>query len=1257
MFQRLQDTSLFVGLLLILTTCTITKLSITKMKHYKRVTKYWRDSLVDKQFSQGKYKSSDLTKTFLLNDENLFFRVNNKNILRNLSSFENNVVETSYIPFLFKKLTSHNKHEKDYRPEILFPIIFKVQVSENGFIYPIENPIIPRDVLLPLDKEDFSIGDMDDYDLFITQNNIPTFEFEETYEWEKHYSENIEPQYEKGLIDYLLKESIIAEGQINEDYKKIIKSLFGNKTTKRKFLDAFCKYNDEWNKTIEYNLKNDSEFNETIKLYITKWNDYLECIDRLLNYIIKPKEILSDYEKLDSAYFTKGELDISSKITAVYEDIYTSDENLDLSLFRNYTTIEEKDEVPVVNSKYFFSKRLGHNNNKYPLSDAQRTAVSALMEAKHGEILPVNGPPGTGKTTMLLSVVACLWVENAIKKEEPPVIIANSTNNQAVTNIIDAFAKDFSIGEGNFAGRWIDGVNSFGSYFVSGMRAASAREKGYITEDVVKEMETQMFFTKAKDSYLENSQKAFDKKNITIEESVDRLHKLLLEKKALLDNIDKTYRNYHLLGVEICGILDFDYKNKDAITEVGKILSKNIEDINIIEDKWESYLASESIFLSAFSFLPFVRNKRNLKAKVFAKESNFSEYLQIDNLNIDRFLFDIKNKKDSISANIQKYDIFKKSLDDCLNTLHELSDNINPNSEFIEIDKKADIKIRFEMFLLATHYWEGRWLLDMEKLIEKDHLKMTDWKYKNIRENNWTRRMKITPCAVMTSYMLPNYFSCSRKIHDNINKSDYLYDFIDLLIVDEAGQVSPEVAGAGFSLAKKALVIGDTLQIPPISKLTKSIDIGNFHKTNLIPKNQHINEIDKTYKQLQSKGIASDGGSVMKISQNRSQYFPEKKLERGLYLYEHRRCYDNIINFCNELCYKGVLEPMRGAAKDDAIFPSMGYLNIEGKCQNVSGSKKNELEAKIIAGWIISNYKKLRDAYEGKEIKDIIAVVTPFREQSYRIAEYLKKSKDLSLKEELSLITVGTVHSLQGTEREIVLFSPTYSRHNKGNFIDNDKSMLNVPVSRAKDSFLVFGDMSLFYRQSVSPTGILAKYLYENEKNELSYIYQYSKSFVREDLVSKEHPLEILTNYEEHDLFLKNIFSEAIERVVIISPWLIYSTIEKNGYNKLLSNTNTKITIYTNEKFNTYTQNKIDRKKKEDFHQTLNKLNELGVEVKIKDNIHSKIVIKDNDTMCMGSFNWFSAQRGGKYTNTEHSVVYKGENAKDEIENILKQLN
>lgn len=106
----------------------------------------------------------------------------------------------------------------------------------------------------------------------------------------------------------------------------------------------------------------------------------------------------------------------------------------------------------------------------------------------------------------------------------------------------------------------------------------------------------------------------------------------------------------------------------------------------------------------------------------------------------------------------------------------------------------------------------------------------------------------------------------------------------------------------------------------------------------------------------------------------------------------------------------------------------------------------------------------------------------------------------------------------------------------------------------------------------------------------------------------------------------------------------------------MLSDRNRKITIYTDEKFNTYTQNKPDKKKEAEFNLTLGKLAELGVEVIVKNNIHSKIVIKDNDLMCIGSFNWFSAQRGGQYCNTEHSIVYQGENAKDEIENILKQL-
>ena len=58
-----------------------------------------------------------------------------------------------------------------------------------------------------------------------------------------------------------------------------------------------------------------------------------------------------------------------------------------------------------------------------------------------------------------------------------------------------------------------------------------------------------------------------------------------------------------------------------------------------------------------------------------------------------------------------------------------------------------------------------------------------------------------------------------------------LYDAIDLLIVDESGQVSPELAIPSFSLAKQAILVGDVEQIEPIWSISdeySSINLKRF---------------------------------------------------------------------------------------------------------------------------------------------------------------------------------------------------------------------------------------------------------------------------------------------------------------------------------------------------------------------------------------------------------------------------------------------
>lgn len=390
------------------------------------------------------------------------------------------------------------------------------------------------------------------------------------------------------------------------------------------------------------------------------------------------------------------------------------------------------------------------------------------MAAKAGEILAVNGPPGTGKTTLLLSAVASLWAHAALAHEEPPVIVAASTTNQAVTNIIDAFGHDFATGDGPFAGRWLPNIKSFGAFLPSAKQEAKASEK-YQTEEFFDAVESAAYVTEAQQAYLRAAAVAFPEiapESRSVAAAVEALQKAIRKEAATLAAIEEAWSA--LSGARDAVRVELGDMPAATMTRRRKQLDNTETEKRLIDDvvtRWEHYRTQESV-VYAFSWLPPVAQKRLRLARLFLKpiwpsyhaQGAWETIRQIDaslkgiTRQFDQTLKEHKWCVKRGEAVLHAEQFYMGKWQAALAPL-DLSDAASHIS-IADCESRADMQIRFKIFLLTTHYWEGRWLLDMQALLpnldEERHKKE-----RSFIEKRWRRRMKLTPCIVSTFFMLP----------------------------------------------------------------------------------------------------------------------------------------------------------------------------------------------------------------------------------------------------------------------------------------------------------------------------------------------------------------------------------------------------------------------------------------------------------------------------------------------------------------------
>ena len=270
-------------------------------------------------------------------------------------------------------------------------------------------------------------------------------------------------------------------------------------------------------------------------------------------------------------------------------------------------------------------------------------------------------------------------------------------------------------------------------------------------------------------------------------------------------------------------------------------------------------------------------------------------------------------------------------------------------------------------------------------------------------------------------------------------------NFFDLLIVDEASQCDIASILPLLYRAKRAVVIGDPMQLKHIASLTPEKD-QRLQTTHRIPEsyaawNYCVNSIFNL-----ALSIADKNALTM--------------------LRDHHRSHADIIEFSNRFFYKGRL---RVATSYDRLkSPGMGdpsviWTECAGRVRRpANGGAVNEVEAQAL----VQEIRALIDTgYQGS-----IGAVTPFRAQANYIRRIVIQDQQLTDALIRAEFLVDTVHRFQGDERDVMFFSPVVSQGvlpGAINFLKSNGNLFNVAITRARARLHVVGD-----RAAASVSGV-----------------------------------------------------------------------------------------------------------------------------------------------------------------------------------------
>lgn len=482
----------------------------------------------------------------------------------------------------------------------------------------------------------------------------------------------------------------------------------------------------------------------------------------------------------------------------------------------------------------------------------------------------------------------------------------------------------------------------------------------------------------------------------------------------------------------------------DKITESKKLI---LEKIKLLEDEIKSIINKK---------IKTEKEYQKIKDKiqnVQSKNHSFTESIQTDRKEI--LLLDTK-KEESINRYSNKVRDLKASgvtvIDDqFFKQLHSNNEKEQLSNPWMTEEYNREREKLFYLALQVNKYFVLTSKYVRHNLINLGCL----WKFRKNSEQemcHFSTRDKqaayehLLNTVFLITPVISTTFASVARFLDGIETPKSLGQ----LIIDEAGQATPQMTVGALWRFKKSIIVGDPKQVEPI--VTDDVDA----LMRLFVTKELSNYQDKKISVQSFADSINVIGTTLLSSEKEEEWV-------GSPLIVHRRCLEPMFTISNVLSYNNTMINCTNKPKD---VVSQSFIKPESKWEDVSGKEIGDKDhhvleqAKVALSYVEEAFRRVPDLPSLYVISPFTSVINGFKKtagQSEALKGIAGDYLDYWLEE-----NCGTVHRFQGKEANEVIFLLGCDSTAKGAVRWVNDNIVNVAVTRAKYRLYVIGDRALW---------------------------------------------------------------------------------------------------------------------------------------------------------------------------------------------------